>query len=88
MLEELIIQINGVLEAGDHYDNTQCRLQPSWLTSKSVNLALAYLYICRSLYIRSQLTSITSPISFFSPLINALFDDGPNQGKSIKLRKI
>ena len=28
------------------------------------------------------------PISFFSPLIDALFDDGPNQGKSIKLMKI
>ena len=27
-------------------------------------------------------------IVFFSPLIDALFDDGPNQGKSIKLMKI
>ena len=59
--------INGVLEAGD----------------LAVNLAMAYLYICRSQYIQSQLTSITSPISFFSsPIIDALFDDGPNQGKS------
>ena len=35
MLEELIMQIkciyiiDGVLDAGDHYVNTQCRLQPS-----------------------------------------------------------
>ena len=28
------------------------------------------------------------PYRFFSPLIDALFDDGPNQGKSIKLMKI
>ena len=57
MLEEFIIQIkciyiyiiNGVLEAGD----------------LAVNLAMVYLYICRSQYIRSQLTSITSPYRFF-----------------------
>ena len=28
------------------------------------------------------------PHIVFSPLIDALFDDGPNQGKSIKLMKI
>ena len=91
MLEEFIIQIKciyviiGVLEAGDHYVKIPFT---TIIADFEIRKSCYGLLICRSQYIRSQLTSITSPISFFSPLIDALFDDGPNQGKSIKLMKI
>ena len=91
MLEEFIIQIKciyiiiGVLEAGDHYVKIPFT---TIMADFEISKSCYGLLICRSQYIRSQLTSITFPYRFFSPLIDALFDDGPNQGKSIKLMKI
>ena len=80
-----IYTIIGVLEAGDHYVKIPFA---TIIADFEISKACYGLLICRSQYIWSQLTSITSPISFFSPLIDALFDDGPDQGKLIKLMKI
>ena len=47
---------------------------------------MAYLYVDHNIFDPSW--QVSRPIyRFFSPLIDALFDDGPNQGKSIKLIK-
>ena len=48
---------------------------------------MAYLYVDHNIFDPSWQVS-RPPYRFFSPLIDALFDDGPNQGKSIKLMKI
>ena len=77
--------IIGVLEAGDHYVKIPFT---TTIADFEISKSCYGLLICRSQYIRSQLTSITSPIAFFIPLIDALFADGPNQGESIKLMEI
>ena len=48
---------------------------------------MAYLYVDHNIFDPSWQVS-RPPYRFFSPLIDALFDDGPNQEKSIRLREI
>ena len=48
---------------------------------------MVYLYVDHNIFDHSWQVS-RPPYRFLSPLIDALFDDGPNQGKSIKLMKI
>ena len=48
---------------------------------------MVYLYVDHNIFDHSWQVS-RPPYRLFSPLIDALFDDGPNQGKSIKLMKI